>query len=129
MTDKPKRKKHPAYGAMTMKFLKEKLGYRAEVVERYMPFHGKSANPRAGFRRDMFQFADIVAMKRKTGIVAVQSTGQTGHSSHKRKILECEDALYWLECGGRIMLMSWKKKQNVLKDGSLGKGYRWKPRI
>ena len=122
----PKRKRYN-YGAMTMKYLREKLDYRVEVVERYMPYHGAEA--RGGFRRDMFNFADLVAMKHKIGIVAVQVTGQTGHSEHKRKILNTEDARYWLECGGRIMLWSWKKVPFVKKDGTTGKSLRWKPRM
>jgi hypothetical protein len=113
---------------MATKYLKEKLGYRVDKVERYLPYHGNEQDKRGGFRRDMFMFADLIAMRKGVGIVAVQVTGQTGHSAHKRKILNTEDARYWLECGGRIALWSWKKVAKRKKDGSPGKQMVWKPR-
>lgn len=126
MSEVKKKRKKYNYGSMTMAYMRDKLGYRVDVVERYMPYHGPEA--RGGFRRDMFMFADLVAMRKGVGIVAVQVTGQTGHSEHKRKIINTEDARYWLECKGRIVLWSWKKVPFIKKDGSEGKKMLWKPR-
>lgn len=73
----------------------------------------------------MFGFADIVAMG-EGKIIAIQSCGQD-FSGHNRKIIEetGEAALKWLECGGRILLIAWRKVK--LKRG--GKAMRWEPRI
>lgn len=127
MTEEKKRAKAVNYTQKTRDLLRDKLGYRVDTVERYMPYHGKEN--RGGYRKDMFDFADLIAMKIGKGIVAVQTTGQTGHSTHKRTILSTDDARYWLACGGRIALISWVKKRNILKDGSKGKCFRWKPRV
>lgn len=77
-----------------------------------------------GLRQDLFGFIDIVCLD-PTGIVAIQCTGPSGHSSHKKKILENEHAPEWLKSGGRIELWSWRKL--LVKRG--GKAQRWTPRI
>jgi len=102
----------------TLNYLREK-GYDADIVERFLSHAGK--------RKDLFGFIDIVAIG-EGKIIAVQSCGQT-FKEHDRKITEdpevVEKAIRWLESGGRIMLVGWRKIK--IKRG--GKALRWKPRI
>jgi hypothetical protein len=105
----------------TLNYLREQ-GWIADKVEQFNPYAGKF-----GQRKDMFGFGDIVAMG-ENSIIAVQSCGQT-FSEHNRKITEDENvapkALRWIECGGRLILIGWRKVK--LKRG--GKAMRWQPRI
>ena len=97
-------------------------GWKADKVEQFNPYAGKF-----GQRKDMFGFGDIVAMGEKS-IIAIQSCGQS-FSEHHRKLTEdekvAENALLWIENGGRLMLIGWRKVK--LKRG--GKAMRWMPRI
>lgn len=77
-----------------------------------------------GKREDLFGFIDLIALDPE-GIIAIQSTGPSGHNDHKKKILHNEWALEWLRCGGKIELWSWRKL--LVKCG--GKERRWYPRI
>jgi len=105
----------------TLNYIREQ-GWEADKVEQFNPHAGKF-----GQCKDMFGFGDIVAIG-ENSIIAIQSCGQS-FSEHKRKILEDEivspKALRWLECGGRLMLIGWRKVK--LKRG--GKAMRWSPRI
>lgn len=107
----------------TLKYIREK-GWVADMVERWMhmPTH-----PAGGFRKDMFGFGDIVAMG-EGSIIAIQSCGQA-FAQHDRKITEDElvapNAKLWLENGGRLILIGWRRVK--LKRG--GKAMRWEPRI
>ena len=97
-------------------------GWDADVVERFNPYAGKF-----GQRKDMFGFADIVAMG-EGSLYAIQSCGQS-FSEHNRKITQDEyvapKALKWIESGGRLLLVGWRKVK--IKRG--GKAMRWEPRI
>ncbi len=105
----------------TLNYIREQ-GWVADKVEQFNPHAGKF-----GQRKDMFGFGDIVAMG-ENSIIAIQSCGQS-FSEHQKKILEDEivapNALRWLECGGRLILIGWRKVK--LKRG--GKAMRWSPRI
>lgn len=105
----------------TLEYLRSQ-GWTADIVERFNPYAGKF-----GQRKDMFGFADIVALG-ENSIIAIQSCGSS-FAEHDRKILDdplvAENALKWLECGGRIQLVGWRKVK--LKRG--GKAMRWQPRI
>ena len=90
-----------------------KEGFLACVVERWIPG--------ANIRRDMFGFADIVAIKPGCGIFAVQVTSMTNKASRLAKVTSSEEAARWLESGGRILVHGWRKKK--LKRG--GKAVRW----
>lgn len=94
-------------------------GWLADKVEYFNPYARK--------RKDMFGFADIVALG-ENSIIAIQSCGSS-FSEHFKKITEephvAENALKWLDCKGRILLIGWRKVK--LKRG--GKAMRWKPRI
>ena len=110
----------------TQRTLRElrKQGRLVDVCERWVinPKH-----PAGGFRKDMFGFIDLVVLDPEQGIVAVQSCGQA-FKQHVDKILdsECtENAIEWLQCGGKIEVWGWRKVK--LKRG--GKAMRWRPRI
>lgn len=94
------------------------LGWEADIVERFNPYAGKF-----GTRKDLFGIIDIIALTDK-GIVGIQSCGQA-FAEHNRKILEEPMGLRWLEKGGVLILIGWRKLK--LKHG--GKAMRWMPRI
>ncbi len=114
-----KRQGRHNYTTMTLRFLRDQ-GCCVDKVEKFNRFAGPF-----GHREDAFGFIDIIALDPSRGIIAVQSTGPSGHSEHKKKILACEFAKTWLECGGKIELYSWRKL--LVKQG--GKARRWQPRI
>jgi len=105
----------------TLNYLREQ-GWVADKVEQFNPYAGKF-----GQRKDMFGFGDVVAMG-EGSIIAIQSCGQA-FSEHNRKITQDEkvagNALLWLENGGRLILIGWRKVK--LKRGGLA--MRWSPRI
>jgi len=107
----------------TLEYFEDK-GYNCGVIERWIiaPKH-----PAGGFRKDWMGFGDILAMG-ENSIIAIQSCGQS-FAAHHRKITEDElvapKALKWIESGGRLMLIGWRKVK--LKRG--GKAMRWQPRI
>lgn len=105
----------------TLEYIRSQ-GWEAAIVERFNPYAGEF-----GQRKDMFGFADIVAMG-EGKIIAIQSCGQA-FSEHDRKITQDElvapKALQWLKNGGHIQLVGWRKVK--LKRG--GKAMRWSPRI
>uniref|UniRef100_A0A6H1ZZH5 Uncharacterized protein n=1 Tax=viral metagenome TaxID=1070528 RepID=A0A6H1ZZH5_9ZZZZ len=105
----------------TLEYLRSQ-GWIADKVEQWNQYAGKF-----GQRKDMFGFGDVVALG-ENSIIAVQSCGQA-FSEHHKKITQDEyvapNALKWLECGGRLMLIGWRK----VKLKRLGKAMRWQPRI
>ena len=98
----------------TLKYLRD-LGYTAGMVERYLSFAHK--------RVDLFSVIDLIAIK-PNEILGVQSCGQA-FSEHKNKLLNEEGTKKWLEAGGGLWIIGWRKLK--LKRG--GKAIRWKPRI
>jgi hypothetical protein len=105
----------------TLEYLRSQ-GYVVDRVERFNPYAGKY-----GKRKDLFGFADLIALG-ENSIIAVQSTG-SNHSQHRKKMLEDPEVAplvqEWLRCGGRILLISWRKKP--LRKGS--RALRWVPKI
>ncbi len=105
----------------TLNYIREQ-GWLADKVEQWNPYAGKF-----GQRSDMFGFGDIVALG-EGAIIAIQSCG-TSFSEHNKKILEDElvapNALLWIESGGRLILIGWRKV--LMKRG--GKAKRYEPRI
>jgi hypothetical protein len=88
------------------------------MVERFInrPPHGQ--------RVDLFNIIDILAID-DSSTIGVQSCGQD-FAAHKKKILECEYTVPWLQNIDRgLMLIGWRKLK--LKRG--GKAMRWRPRI
>lgn len=105
----------------TLEYLRS-MGWLADKVEQFNPYAGKY-----GQRKDMFGFCDIVSLG-ENSIIAIQSCGQS-FSEHDKKIRTDEyaapNAMKWIQCGGRIILIGWRKVK--LKRG--GKAMRWSPRI
>lgn len=98
-------------------------GLMAAVVEKY--------NHYSGHREDLFGFLDVIALSDKEGIIGVQACGGSDWSSHLAKLTH-ERAIpvrYWLDAGGRLFLIGWRKLKVVKKDGTKGKADRWVPRI
>lgn len=118
-------KKRLNYTQMTLRENRER-GRICDKTERWNAFAGPH-----GRREDLFGFIDLIALDPKKGIVAIQSTGPSGRSSHQKKILENEwadgynVAIEWLKAGGKIELWSWRKL--LVKRG--GKRKRWYPKI
>ena len=98
----------------TLEYIRSQ-GWEADKVEQW--------NPYSKTRKDLFGFIDIVAMG-ENKIIGIQSCGQA-FSEHDKKILESPLALKWLEVGGKLLLIGWRKVK--LKRG--GKAMRWSPRV
>lgn len=88
----------------TLKYYRD-LGNLCDVSEYWQAFHGRPG----GIRKDLFGFIDIVVLGER--ILAVQCTSTSSMSARVRKIREeCgEAAQRWLEAGGEIVVMGWKK--------------------
>ena len=113
-----KRKAKVSYTQKTLKALRE-LGYHVDICEKFNPHAGPF-----GIRQDLFGFMDIIAFN-EDEVIAVQSTGPSGHAEHKRKILANEFAKDWVAGGRKLELWSWRK---LLKNRG-GKLRTWQPRI
>lgn len=115
-----KRKGRTNYTKMTLELLRNE-GCSVEKVEKFNAFAGPF-----GQREDAFGFIDIIALDpAKQKIIAIQSTGPSGHRDHIVKILANPFARQWLECGGQIQMWSWRKL--LVAKGM--KARRWRPRI
>jgi hypothetical protein len=101
----------------TLEYIRSQ-GWIADKVEQFNPYAGKF-----GQRKDCFGIIDIIAMG-ELSIIGIQSCGQ-GFAEHNRKILESENAVKWLECGGRLMLIGWRK----IKKKRGGALKIWSPRM
>jgi len=105
----------------TLEYIRSQ-GWLADKVEQFNRYAGEF-----GQRKDMFGFGDIVALG-ENSIIAIQSCG-ADYAAHYRKMTEDEkvapNVVKWLECGGRVILIAWRKVK--LKRG--GKAMRWTPRI
>ncbi len=101
----------------TLRYIREQ-GWDAGKVEQFNPYAG-----RFGKRKDLFGIIDIIAITEK-GITGIQSCGQS-FADHDRKILSEPMGLKWLENGGALILIGWRKI--LLRRGA--KAMRWCPRI
>ncbi len=101
----------------TLEYIRSQ-GWEADIVERFNAYAGKF-----GQHKDLFGIIDIIALT-EDGITGIQSCGQS-FSAHNKKILENPLALKWIEKGGTLLLIGWRKVK--LKRGS--KALRWQPRI
>jgi hypothetical protein len=117
MTAKPKKTSNTA---RTLKLLRDH-GYVADVVERILP--------RCFTKKDLFGFADIVAVREyrgalslvsvpadgpaddgPTGTIYVQTTDSTNRAARRKKILANGYARMVLDAGNRIWLVTWRQK-------------------
>lgn len=107
-----------------------KLGYTAEVTEKWIPFFGKGNedNPKRGVRRDLLNFIDIIAIG-KPKILAVQACDLSTRKLHIKKILNEPNALKWLRSGGQIEVWAWRKLKKKNKDGRLSKVAKYEAKV
>jgi hypothetical protein len=101
----------------TLEYIRSQ-GWVADKVEQFNPYAGQY-----GQRKDCFGIIDIIALG-ENSIIGIQSCGQN-FSEHDLKIHDSEHTEKWLQCGGRLLLIGWRKVK--LKKG--GKAMRWMPRI
>lgn len=97
-------------------------GLMCAIAEKFNPHVGPH-----GIRQDLFGIIDVVALDTQAGkIVGVQSTGQA-FAQHEQKLLveKREESMAWLQAGGVLVLMGWRK----LKVKRGGKAMRWEPRV
>lgn len=88
--------------------LLRKLGMECQTVEQWVRFPGM----RHGIRRDLFNFADIVALgEEHPGCLFVQSCAGASHAARLDKIYQEQKARKALNCGNTIWVCSWKKKK------------------
>lgn len=99
----------------TLKLFKEK-GFTSQVVERW--------NPYAGVRVDLFGVIDLVCVQPGYGIIGVQTTSGSGHSSRCSKAAAEPRIKTWLLSGGQFVVCSWRK----LKPRGVKK-VRWTEKI
>ena len=78
-------------------------GWTAQVVERW--------NQYAKVRQDLFGVIDIVAMREGTGILGVQATSGSNHSTRVKKIIASTEAHVWVKSGAELWVMSFEKKK------------------
>jgi hypothetical protein len=114
-----------SYTQRTLRALREQ-GRICASTEKWNPFGGPMINgKRIGIRQDLFGFIDVLCLDPQQGFVAVQSTGPSGMSLHRKSILENPNAYEWLKIGGKIEIYSWRK----LLVNRQGKLKTWQPKI
>lgn len=106
----------------TIAWLKDQ-GVTCCVVERWV---SNPKHPGGGFRLDFLNIIDLIAISKADGIIGYQVCG-TDFASHYRKITieHAESTNEWLEAGGKLIIIGWRK----LKLHRGGKAMRWTPRI
>lgn len=83
-----------------MKWLREDHGYIPWKVEVFLSFIKQ--------RRDMYNFADIVAIRKdRQGVLAVQTTRKAFLDEHRKMFRQNKYAKVWLFGGNRIWLIGW----------------------
>ena len=107
-------KRHP-YVSWAMKHYREQGCYVGKTEQ---------WNQWAMKRIDLFGFLDLIAIHPIEGIIGVQVSGPSGHSSHRKKILQNDPAARWQNFA-IIELITFRK---LLKKKG-GKQKIWVPRI
>jgi len=84
-------------------------GYLCEVVERWV------RTAKGGNRKDLFGFIDLVAIADGV-IVGIQATSTANVSARVKKIKteKRAEAIQWLEAGGKIHVVGWKKYKQAV---------------
>lgn len=103
--------------ALSLKWLRDR-GYLAEVVEQY----------RGGVRKDLFGFADIVAVRLKaigqpSDILFLQTTTASHVGARFKKIQNLISAIHCLQADCAVHIHGWSKK------GARGKRKVWVPNV
>lgn len=100
-TEKKKRAKPYAANNVAKKMLEDN-GWTCHVVEQVVPH--------CFFKRDAFNFGDILCVSATRGIMLVQVTGGGHHADRIAKIKAEARAGIWLAAGGRIQVWSFDKQ-------------------
>ena len=89
--------------ALTMDWLRSE-GWKPWIVERWIPG--------ANIRRDMFGFADLVAIRAdQHGVWALQPTTSEHVPDHLRKCTAIPDLKTWLMAGNTFSIVGWSLRQ------------------
>lgn len=106
----------------TIAYLKDN-GVICGICERWIP---NPKHPGGGFRSDFLNIIDLIAVSKADGIVGYQVCG-TDYASHVTKITveRAEETRAWLEAGGRLVIVGWRKVKKIRG----GTQMIWKPRI
>lgn len=100
---KTKRKKGFAANNASRKLL-ESEGWTVGTVEQRIPH--------TFITRDLYGFADLVAMSPTRGIMLVQATGGGNMAARVDKVRAEARHAIWLASGGRIQVHCWVKRAN-----------------
>lgn len=97
------------------------------MVERYVRI---PSAPGGGKRIDLLHIIDIITVSPEKGIGGVQSCG-SAFSDHYKKIISDyrDNTKLWLDAGGTLLLIGWRKLKRKKQDGTYSKLYSWEPRI
>ena len=90
----------------TLKYLRAQ-GYLCESVEKWIPV--------ANIRRDLFGFADVIAIDDAKPHLLVQTTDITSISKRLKKALALPALLRWLRSKGAFEVHGWYKKDGLWK--------------
>ena len=96
-----KRKKPFAANLASTKML-EADGWTVGTVEMRIPH--------CFITRDLFGFADLIAMSPTRGFLAVQATGGGNLKARAEKVCSEPLAAIWLASSGRIQIHDWRKR-------------------
>ena len=88
--------------ARTLAYLR-RLGYLAAVVELWIPG--------ANVRRDLFGFADVLAVHPRDRLFLLVQATTTDHAAHRLgKAKARPELLAWLKAGGRFEVQGWTRR-------------------
>lgn len=88
----------------SLKYLRDQ-GYRVEVVEKWIPY--------IKIRKDLFGFIDLIAIKKGSGTLAIQTTSRSNVNARVNKILASEALDDVKGVGWQVIVHGWGK----LKSG------------
>jgi hypothetical protein len=100
---KPKRAKPFAANLASTKAL-EADGWTVGTVENRIPH--------TFITRDLYNFADLIAMAPSRGIMLIQATGGSNMAARIDKVRAEARHAIWLASGGRIQVHCWVKRAN-----------------
>jgi len=118
------------------KQLLESQGYIVAKTEYTNPFAGPPhlkceacGKNKVGMKKDLYGFADHIAFREdEKFVVLVQSTSEKNHAKRRTKILDNGVARAWVQQENRmIMVVSWRKRAQIKKDGKKSKVKEWQP--
>lgn len=100
--------------ARTLAWLRQ-AGHLVDVVERWIP--------RVNIRKDLFGFADLVALDGQPGALFIQCTAGASHAARRTKLAGLPAVQQVLAAGNRVQIISWAKQ------GPRGKRKLWTVRV